>query len=145
MKAGQNSVGVVVPTYNRVGALMKCLAHLEHQSCMDFEVVVVDDGSMDATPARMASYLQSAPFAIRYLRRENGGPARARNQAISIIEAPICLMIGDDIFASEGLVEAHLRLHQQRPEEQVAALGLTSWSTVDQEVTPFMRWLERGA
>jgi hypothetical protein len=61
-----------------------------------------------------------------------------------MIEAPISLMIGDDIFASPTLVAEHLQLHLKCPEEPVAGLGLTQWSEKGQSVTPFMRWLDRG-
>jgi len=135
-------LAVVIPTFNRAGVLMECLQHLERQSCKDFEVVVVDDGSTDSTRDQMKSYLRDTPLAIRYLRQENHGPARARNHAISLVEAPIVLMIGDDIFVSAGLVADHLKLHLNRPEQSVAGLGLTRWSEVGQTVTPFMKWLD---
>jgi GT2 family glycosyltransferase len=135
-------LAVVIPTYNRAYVLMQCLKHLEDQNCKDFEVVIVDDGSTDTTPVRMEAYLRSTPLAIRYTCQENGGPARARNHAISMVEAPIALLIGDDIFASPALVAEHLQLHQKRPAESVAGLGLSRWSEKGQSVTPFMQWLD---
>jgi cellulose synthase/poly-beta-1,6-N-acetylglucosamine synthase-like glycosyltransferase len=138
----RHPIAVVIPTFNRADVLMKCLGHLERQSCTDFEVVVVDDGSTDSTSDRMKSYLRDTALAIRYLRQENHGPARARNHAISLVEAPIVLLIGDDIFASPGLVAEHLKLHRNRPEDSVAGLGLTQWSEAGQTVTAFMKWLD---
>jgi glycosyltransferase involved in cell wall biosynthesis len=137
-------LAVVIPTFNRADVLMECLKHLEGQTCKDFEVVIVDDGSTDSTADQMKAYLRNTSLAIRYLRQENHGPARARNHAISMIESPISLMIGDDIFASPTLVAEHLQLHLKHPEDPVAALGLTRWSEKGQSVTPFMRWLDRG-
>jgi len=121
---------------------LECLKHLEDQTCKDFEVVIVDDGSTDSTPEKMKAYLRNTPLAIRYTRQENHGPARARNNAISMVEAPISLMIGDDIFASPALVHEHLQLHLEHPDESVAALGLSRWSEKGQSVTPFMQWLD---
>jgi glycosyltransferase involved in cell wall biosynthesis len=135
-------LAIVIPTYNRADVLMQCLKHLEDQNCKDFEVVIVDDGSVDSTPDQMKAYMRSTPLAIRYTRQENRGPARARNHAISLIEAPITLLIGDDIFASPALVAEHLQLHLRRPAESVAGLGLTRWSEKGQSVTPFMQWLD---
>jgi glycosyltransferase involved in cell wall biosynthesis len=140
----QHSLAVIIPTYNRADALAQCLTHLENQTWKDFEVIVIDDGSTDATPDRLQSYALKTPLAFRYMRQQNGGPARARNHAISLTEAPICLMIGDDIFASPMLVEKHLRLHRQHPETSVSVLGLTRWSDTGQTVTPFMLWLDSG-
>jgi glycosyltransferase involved in cell wall biosynthesis len=138
------ALGIVIPTHNRIDALLQCLAHLEHQTFPDFEVVVVDDGSTDSTQLQMHDYLQRSPLAIRYVAQQNAGPAKARNLGVSLLASPVCLFLGDDIFASPTLVASHLQLHQQYPALPVAALGLTKWSTTGQEITPFMRWLEES-
>ncbi len=90
---------VVIPTFNRVEALLLCLRHLEKQSWSGFEVIVVDDGSTDSTPQQMQKYLAGTPLRLRYLQQQNSGPSRARNLAISMTRSPLCLIIGDDIFA----------------------------------------------
>lgn len=136
------AIGVIIPTYNRVDALLTCLQHLERQTVKHFEVIVVDDGSTDATPQQMDQFQKTTFLNIQYVRQENAGPARARNLAISMMTSKICIMIGDDIFATPTFVETHLQLHQNRPDLKVAGLGLTCWSETGQEVTPFMRWLE---
>jgi glycosyltransferase involved in cell wall biosynthesis len=141
----QYPLTVVIPTYNRAKALISCFAHLERQTWMDFEVIVVDDGSSDETPQKVYEYQERTNLHMRFHRQANGGPARARNRAISMARSPLVLMIGDDIFAAPELVETHLRLHQQRPEDQVAGLGLTLWDETMQKVTSFMRFLEEGS
>ena len=144
VKLRRYPLAVVIPTYNRADVLIRCLEHLEAQTFTDFEVVIVDDGSTDSTPDRVSAYLKDTSLAIRYVRQENHGPARARNYAISLIDSPICLMIGDDIFASPELVSEHLELHTGRPQDAVAGLGLTRWSESGQSVTRFMQWLDTG-
>jgi glycosyltransferase involved in cell wall biosynthesis len=144
-RASQTStypIGVIIPTYNRSEVLLSCLKHLEQQTWTDFEVIIVDDGSTDSTPQLLEEYQCKSPLHLRYIRQDNSGPARARNVAIAAIHAPICLMIGDDIFASADLISSHLQLHQQKPEMQVAGLGLTRWSDSGQTITKFMRWLD---
>jgi glycosyltransferase involved in cell wall biosynthesis len=137
-------IGIIIPTYNRSNVLLSCLKHLERQTWSDFEVIVVDDGSTDSTPRVFEEYQRQSPLTLRYIRQENSGPARARNVAIAALQSPICLMIGDDIFASPALVSKHLQLHQQKPALQIAALGLTQWSNSGQTVTKFMRWLDES-
>lgn len=139
-----NALGIVIPTHNRSDALLQCLSHLERQTSTDFEVVVVDDGSTDRTETQMREYLMRSPLAIRYVRQQNAGPAKARNLGVSLLDARLCLFLGDDIFVSPRLVASHIKLHQQYPALQVAALGLTRWSSTGQEITPFMRWLEKS-
>ena len=140
----QYPIGVIIPTYNRSEVLLSCLRHLERQTMTDFEVVVVDDGSTDSTPKLLEEYQRRTPLHLRCIRQDNGGRAHARNAAISALQAPICLMIGDDIFASPDLVSKHLELHRQRPGIQVAGVGLTHWSESGQTVTKFMHWLVEG-
>ena len=137
-------IGVVIPTFNRVETLRHCLGCFEKQTWTDFEVIVVDDGSTDSTPEFLEQYSKNTPLCFSFRVQENGGPARARNAAIAALRAPVCLMIGDDIFAAPDLVLQHLELHRQRPELQVAGLGLTRWSDSGQTITPFMRWLDES-
>lgn len=135
-------VGVIVPTFNRPDALLQCLQHLEKQSWKDFETVVLDDGSADETRRVVEDYSTRTTLSLRYIRQENSGPAKARNHAISLLRSPVCIMIGDDIFASPNFVLNHLKLHEQLPSEDVVGLGYTRWEETGQKVTPFMRWLD---
>jgi glycosyltransferase involved in cell wall biosynthesis len=135
---------IVLPTYNRVDLLLECLGHLERQTAPGFEIIVIDDGSTDDTGLRIEAYRQQSPLRLRYLRQENSGPARARNQAVSMTQADLCLFLGDDILVAENFVQTHLSFHRDHPEPRHAALGLTVWSETRQTVTPFMRWLDEG-
>jgi glycosyltransferase involved in cell wall biosynthesis len=135
-------VGVVIPTYQRPAALLECLRHLEAQTWKAFEVIVVDDGSEDDTRAVVEAYQAGSSLRLRYLWQENAGPARARNHAVSQLLAEICILIGDDIFASPQFVEHHLEFHRDHAEKEAVAVGLTRWCETGQTVTPFMRWLD---
>jgi glycosyltransferase involved in cell wall biosynthesis len=137
-------LGIVIPTHNRCAALLQCLAHLENQTFKDFEVVIIDDGSSDTTAEKMAAYQASSPLCLRFVRQSNSGPAKARNLGISMLSSPLCLLLGDDTFASPALVELHMQLHRENPEIKVAGLGLIRWSASGQTVTPFMRWLDEA-
>lgn len=138
-------IGIIVPTFNRTDVLLRCFQHLEAQTWKDFEVVVVDDGSTDETPSLLNRYATHTPLSFRHVRQKNTGPAGARNHAISLLTAPVCLMIGDDIMASPTLVEKHLTFHQVHPDKTAFALGYSKWAHQGQTVTPFMQWLEEGS
>jgi glycosyltransferase involved in cell wall biosynthesis len=74
------SVTVVVPTYNRAALLDETLRSILAQTVLPDEIIVVDDGSTDETPAICARQ----PKLVRYLRQENSGlPAVARNRGRS--------------------------------------------------------------
>lgn len=139
------AIGVAIPTFNRSDVLLRCFEHLEAQTWQDFEVAVVDDGSTDETPQLLEQYAARTTLRFRHVRQKNSGPAGARNHAISLLTAPVCLMIGDDIMASPALLEKHLAFHRSYPCGAPWALGYTRWAHEGQIVTPFMRWLEEGS
>jgi glycosyltransferase involved in cell wall biosynthesis len=70
---------VIIPVYNRAGPLAAAVRSVLAQTCQDFEIVVVDDGSTDDPAATMAGF--SDPR-IRFLRQDNAGGGAARNAAI---------------------------------------------------------------
>jgi glycosyltransferase involved in cell wall biosynthesis len=69
---------VVIPTYNRANLLLRAIASVRRQQFTDYEIIVVDDGSQDAT----RECLQNLRPQIRYLCQGNRGPGAARNAGI---------------------------------------------------------------
>ncbi len=141
-----NSLTVVIPTKDRADALMRTLDALEAQRVGDagVEVVVVDNGSSDGTPARVRARAGGAALPVRLLEQPEGGPAAARNAGVAASNGEVLLFLGDDTEpADESLLRAHLELHTARPEPAYGVLGRITW-TPRAPVTPFMRWLENG-
>lgn len=99
-------IAVVVPTRDRPGPLAACLAALEEQTGDLFEVVVVDDGSVDAEA--VAAVVAAAPHA-RLVRGVGQGPAAARNRGAATTTAPVLGFIDDDCRAGPGWLEALTR------------------------------------
>lgn len=134
---------VVIPTYNRVSILARCLQALERQTFSNpFEVIVVDDGSVDTTPHLLASW-SSRRYTLRCFRQENKKPAAARNRGIRHVVGERVLFLGDDIIASPQLLFEHDRAHTAQG-GGVAVLGYTVWSS-ELQVTRFMKYLgEQG-
>ncbi len=138
------AISVMIASYNRLDALRQCLQHLENQTCPDFEVFVVVDGSTDGTAEYLQTYAQFAPYPLRFLVQPNGGLSRTRNTGVPHLRAPVCLLIGNDIFASPNFVQQHLDFHRAHPQLEAVAIGYTRWEENGQTVTPFMRWLDSG-
>lgn len=131
-------VSVVIPSHNRADSLRRVLTGFEAQRPRDlpFEVVVVDDGSRDATATTLASW-RSRRFQLRFARQPNGGPARARNRALAMASGTLVLFGGDDVEPHPDLVAEHVREHDRRSEPRAAVLGLTRWPD-DAELTSTM-------
>lgn len=76
-------VSVIVPVYNTEKFLHRCVDSLLNQTLKDIEIILVDDGSKDSSPAICDEYAEKHDN-ITVLHLENGGPARARNKGIEI-------------------------------------------------------------
>lgn len=70
-------VSVIVPVFNGASNILKTVECLAGQQLTPHEIIVVDDGSTDGTSA-----LLRGVEGIRYVRKENGGPASARNSGV---------------------------------------------------------------
>jgi len=137
-------LSVIIPTRNRVGILMETFTRLiEQETEVRFEVVVVDDGSTDATVASARSLAERAPVPITVLQHDARGPAAARNAGIAAARGTACLFMGDDTWAQADLVDRHGRWHRLRPEPEMALLGHVEWAAASRP-TAFMDWLNSG-
>lgn len=102
-------LSVVIPTYNRLPILQKCLKALENQQLetepvAGYEVIVVDDGSTDAT----VSWLQQAALPhVRWFQQDHQGPAAARNLGIEKAQGNIIVFIDSDLVVLEDFLQAH--------------------------------------
>src|SRR4051812_8939960 len=93
-------VSVVIPTYNRAGIIGRTIDNIFEQTYRRFELIVVDDGSTDDTPATLAKYGSR----IRAIRQNNAGPAIARNRgAAAAVGEIIAFQDSDDLWNPKKL------------------------------------------
>jgi len=132
-------LSVVMPTYNRAELVVRALLALADADPpgVEWEVIVVDDGSADETRATIG--LVSLP--VRYMRQENAGPAAARNLGLRESTGDLILFLGDDIIATKGLLTEHVNAHRRRPGEGVAVVGYTPLHP-DVARSPLALWWE---
>ena len=127
---------VVIPTFRRPETLFPVLDGLAAQvGPPEFEVVVVDDGSGDDTPQRLAAYRPAYPF--RFFSQSNSGPATARNRGVREARNRVVLFLGDDTVPEPGLLAVHARAHTEPRAYPVAVLGYTTWPR-GLKVSPFL-------
>ena len=85
-------VSAVVPAYNRAGYLREAIDSALSQGFEGLEVVVVDDGSTDATPEILRSYGDR----IRVHRQENAGQSAAVNRGVDLARGEYCAFLDSD-------------------------------------------------
>lgn len=89
-------VSIVLPTRNRAAVLAGALDSVRRQTFSDWECIVVDDGSSDATPEVLAA-ASAADARVRGIRREPGGSAAAaRNAALGLARGDLVAFLDDD-------------------------------------------------
>ncbi len=81
--SGIDKISVIIPTFNRAGLLADAVRSVLAQTLQPAEILVVDDGSSDASEGLVASLARDAATTLRYLRQPHRGPAAARNHGIA--------------------------------------------------------------
>lgn len=109
-------VTVFTPTYNRAYILGDLYHSLQRQTCMDFEWLIVDDGSADDTKALVASWQgEENPFPIRYVYQENGGKCRAINRGLKEAEGRLFFTVDSDDYLTDDAIEKVIRWDGELP------------------------------
>lgn len=138
-----NGASVIIPTYNRSSILSKTLKALEDQTLSKdmFEVIVVDDGSTDATESEVKAFIGRTALTVRYFKQENRKQGAARNVGIRHSKRPLLIFIGDDIIPARNFLEEHLNYHVKNNKYgNMVVIGNTSWPD-EIKVTPFMEFI----
>ena len=92
---------VVIPLYNRAHLIQRTLKSVLEQTCQDFEIVIVDDGSSD-NPEPVIREL--ADDRIRYFRFPNEGGGGARNRGVDLARGTyVAFLDSDDLFLPKKL------------------------------------------
>lgn len=92
---------VIIPVYNKSMTICSAVESIYAQTCKDFEILIVDDGSTDAIDDALNS-LHGVQH--RLIHRENGGVSRARNTGLAHAQGEyVCFLDADDLWKSDHL------------------------------------------
>jgi glycosyltransferase involved in cell wall biosynthesis len=103
---------VILTTYNRPDALAAVLEGYFAQGTHEFELIVADDGSTDATRRLVEDHARRAPFPLRHVWQEDRGfrPGAARNRALAATAADYVIFSDGDCVPPPEFVGRHCAL-----------------------------------
>jgi len=129
-------VSVVLPTYNRAGYVAESLESCLRQTYPNLELIVVDDGSVDATEQIVRSYPDAR---IRYLRKHrNEGLPEALNTGFALASGDYLTWTSDDNRYAPEAIETMLGFLEAHPEVDFVYAGMYR---IDEQGHCAGRWL----
>lgn len=115
-------VSIITPCYNAADYIASSIISVQSQTCSDWEMIIVDDGSTDNSVDIIKGFSQS-DSRIKLISKENGGSASARKLALSIAKGEyIQFLDADDLLEND-------KLHRQikMMQEQQLQVSYTDW------------------
>lgn len=96
---------IVVPVYNVEKYIKECIDSVLSQTCINFELILVDDGSKDLSGAICDEYA-AKDSRIKVIHKENGGQSTARNAGLSVASGDyVFFMDSDDFLTYNGFFD----------------------------------------
>jgi glycosyltransferase involved in cell wall biosynthesis len=105
-------VSVIIPTFNREQFLQKAIDSVLAQTYPHFELIIVDDGSMDNT----GKLVEKCNSDIIYIRQNNKGPAAARNKGVQAARYNLLAFLDSDDWFAEDKLEVQTRAMRKNPD-----------------------------
>lgn len=114
-------ISVIVPVYNIIEYLPRCVQSITGQTYKNLEIILVDDGSTDGTD-KLCDELGAGDARIRVLHKENGGSSSARNLGLKYAAGDYIGFIDSDDYIDSDMYE---RLYDGicRYNVQIAQIG----------------------
>jgi glycosyltransferase involved in cell wall biosynthesis len=123
-------ISVIIPAYNHEKYITEAIHSVLNQSCQDFEMIIINDGSTDSTEQRILSIHDPR---IQYFSQENSGAHAAINRGIALSRGEyVAILNSDDVYMPKRL-EACLNYLESHPAYSVV---LTTVNGIDQGGMP---------
>ena len=110
---------IIVPVYKVEEYLPACIESVLAQTCGDFELILVDDGSPDRSGAICDEYA-ARDGRVRVIHKRNGGPSAARNTGIANAKGEYITFVDSDDLIDRELLTAFRRGFAAGPDVDIA-------------------------
>lgn len=100
-----NQFSIIIPCYNSEKYVIDCLKSLTEQTYKLFEIILIDDGSVDSTYSVMYEYLKNVDIDFKIIRIENTGVSFARNIGLDNAKHDNLVFVDSDDIVSPYLLQ----------------------------------------
>ena len=112
------TISIIIPVFNEENRLSRCIDSVLNQANINFELIIVDDGSSDTSP-QIAELFASYDERVRVIRSRNGGPSAARNIGISHSIGEFIFFLDSDDCLNKNTLE-HLLIEIKKSNVDLA-------------------------
>lgn len=130
MSDDSQAISVIIPVYNAIATLRRCVESVLNTKYAPLEIIIADDASTDATVDLVCALAEANPDRIRLVQLEtNGGPAKARNAGAEVAKYPYFFFLDSDTEMTPNALELFIA----RIPEADAVCGHYHWQPLNEE------------
>jgi hypothetical protein len=126
---GQPQVSVVIPVWNGECYLKQAIESILAQDFVDFELIVIDDGSTDRSAEIVTAFAHDPRVALH--KQANAGVVAARNAGLRVAQAEFVAFLDADDIAKRDRLSKQVAYLQANPEAAVVGSHITHFSDKD--------------
>ena len=123
-------ISVIVPVYNRQAYLDKCIKSILNQTYKNLELILVDDGSSDDSPAICDRYAMQ-DSRVKVIHKENGGVSSSRNIGVHIATGEYIGFVDSDDWVDINMYATLLAGFGQCPSAGIVSCRI--WRAINEE------------
>ena len=113
-------VSIIIPVYNAEKAVCRCVDSVLDQEYTDFELLLMDDGSKDGSPAILDEYAEKDER-VRVVHKENSGVSATRNMALGMARGDWIQFLDADDWITKDATKLFVRTAEENDADMVIA------------------------
>ena len=108
-------ISIIIPVFNSINYIERCLECLENQTSKQFETIFIDDCSTDNSYEELSKKLKNVKYNYQLLKNEkNMGPGFTRNKGVEASKGDYLLFVDSDDFISNDCIEKLINLIEKK-------------------------------
>lgn len=110
-------VSIIIPSFNRCDLIRETIESVQAQTMADWELIIVDDGSIDNTQEVVRNYAEQ-DSRVRFMERtyQPKGPSSCRNIGIAATRALYCIFLDSDDLLAPGCLASRITIAHAEPD-----------------------------